>query len=121
MKNAALVIFFLSISIASFAQAGNDKRGFQGVVSSGLKQTVKPDGKDEVSVKTAIEFTGRAINIDGEVYEIVKKTFDGKNKTVFTCTKRRGTFEISYVAGDSISVVDTGNKDMITVYRSLSE
>lgn len=118
MKNAALAIFFLTISISSFAQ---DKRGFQGTISSALKQTVRADGKEEASVKTEIEFTGRSINMEGEVYEIVKKTFDGKNTTVFTCTKRRGTFEITYMAGESISVVDTGNKDIKTIYRSLSE
>jgi len=118
MKNAALAIFFLTISISAFAQ---DKRGFQGTVSSAQKQTVRADGKEETSAKTDIEFTGRAINIEGEVYEIVKKTFDGKNKTVFTCTKRRGTFEITYTAGESISVVDTGNKDVETIYRALTE
>lgn len=117
MKNAALAIFFL-ISISSFAQ---DKRGFQGTVSSNMKQTVRADGKEDAAVKTDIEFTGRSINMEGEVYEIVKKTFDGKNTTVFTCTKRRGTYEITYTAGESISVVDLGNKDVKTVYRSLTE
>lgn len=118
MKNAALAIFFLTLSISSFAQ---DKRGFQGTVSSTLKQMVRADGKEDVSVKTDIEFTGRSINMEGEVYEIVKKTFDGKSTTIYTCTKRRGTFEIAYTAGESISVVDTSNKDVKTVYRSLKE
>lgn len=117
MKHVALAIFFLTISISVSAQ---DKRGFQGTVSSAHKQTVRADGKEETSVKTDIEFTGRVINIEGEVYEIVKKTFDGKNKTVFTCTKRRGTFEITYTADESISVVDVGNKDIETIYRSLT-
>ena len=120
MKTIALAIIFLTISVVSFAQAA-DKRGFQGIVTSSLKQSVRADGKDEASIKTDIEFTGRAINIEGETYEIVKKTFNGSNKTVFTCTKRRGTFEITYTAGESISVIDTGNKDLETVYRSLTE
>jgi hypothetical protein len=112
---------FFTISVFSYAQSGNDKRGYQGTVTSAAKQIVRADGKEDASVKTDIEFTGRAINVEGEVYEIVKKTFDGKNKTVFTCTKRRGTFEITYAAGASISVVDTGNTDVTTIYSSLTE
>ncbi len=118
MKHAAMAIIFVTLSIFSF---GQDKRGFQGTVSSTQKQTVRADGKEDVSVTTEIEFTGRAINIEGEVYEIVKKTFDGKNKTVFTCTKRRGTFDITYTAGESITVVDTANEDLEIIYRALSE
>ena len=118
-KATLLTIVFFAFSFASLAQ--NDRRGFQGVVTSMVKQTIRTDGKEEVSVKTEIEFTGRTINLEGEAYEIVKKTFDGKNKTVFTCTKRRGTFDITYTAGESIDVVDTSNKEVATVYKSLTE
>ena len=118
-KLTFLTIVFLAYSFASFAQ--NDRRGFQGVVTSMTKQTIRADGKEEASVKTDIEFTGRTINIESEVYEIVKKAFDGKNQTVFTCTKRRGTFDITYTAGESVSVVDTSNKEAVTVYKSLTE
>ena len=120
MKKAAFaLVFFVVISVATYAQ--NDRRGFQGTVSSASKQTVRADGKEEAAVKTDIEFSSRAITIEGEVYEVVKKAFDGKNQTVFTCTKRRATFEISYTVGESIRVVDIGNKDIETVYKSLSE
>lgn len=119
MKKAVVALVLLAITFSSYAQ--NDRRGFQGTVSSAVKQTVRADGKEEASVKTDIEFSSRAITIEGEVYEIVKRTFDGKNKTVFTCTKRRATFEISYTVGESIRVVDSGNKDLETVYKSLIE
>jgi len=121
MKKAALIIIFSAVSIALFAQNTNDRRGFQGVVTATEKQTIRPDGKEEASVNTTIEFTGRAIIIESDTYDIVKKAFDGKSKTVFTCTKRRATFEITYTVGESIRVVDTGNKDIITEYRSLKE
>lgn len=121
MKKIALSIILVTFSVALFAQANNDRRGYQGVVTSTTKQTIKPEGKQETDVNTALEFTGRAITIEGETYEIVKKTFDGKNQTVFTCTKRRGTFDITYTVGESISLVDTSNKDMVTVYLSLKE
>lgn len=119
MKKVAFALVFFAFTIATYAQ--NDRRGFQGIVSSAVKQSVRADGNEEVTVKTDIEFSSRAITIEGEVYEIVKKAFDGKNQTVFTCTKRRATFEISYTVGDAIRVVDTSNKDIETVYKSLSE
>lgn len=121
MKKAVLVILLSAVSIGLFAQSANDRRGFQGVVTAAVKQTIRPDGKEEASVNTIIEFTGRAITIESDTYDIVKKTFDGKNKTVFTCTKRRATFEITYTVGESIRIVDTGNKDIVTEYRSLKE
>lgn len=119
MKQAAFALVFLAISVSSFAQ--NDRRGFQGTVSSAVKQTVKADGKEDATAKTDIEFSSRSITVEGEVYEIVKKAFDGKKQTVFTCTKRRATFEITYTVGESITIVDTGNKEMQTIYKSLTE
>ncbi len=121
MKKAVLVIIISVVSIGLFAQNTNDRRGFQGVVTATEKQTIRPDGKEEASVNTAIEFTGRAIVIESDTYEIVKKVFDGKSKTVFTCTKRRATFEITYTVGESIRIVDTGNQDIVTEYHSLKE
>ncbi|MEQ8423163.1 MAG: hypothetical protein RIA63_00535 [Cyclobacteriaceae bacterium] len=119
MKKAAFAIILLAVSLSAYAQG--DRRGFQGTVNSAVKQTIRAGGNEETKVNTPIQFTGRSIEIEGESYEIVKKTFDGKNKTVFTCTKRRGTFEITFTAGESIQVVDTGNKEVETVYKSLSE
>ncbi|MBX2913081.1 MAG: hypothetical protein M9954_06000 [Cyclobacteriaceae bacterium] len=121
MKKVALMIVMSAISVGLFAQSANDRRGFQGVVTATLKHTIKPEGKEEAQVNATIEFTGRAIVVEGDTYDIVKKTFDGKDKTVFTCTKRRATYEISYTVGQSIRIVDTGNKDMVTEYRSLKE
>lgn len=121
MKNITLTMAFILFSSILFAQSTNDRRGFQGTVNSGAKQTIRPDGKDDTTVKTTIEFNGRAIIIEGETYDIVKKSFDGKNQTVFTCTKRRGTFDITYTIGESIKVVDATNKDIVTVYLSLTE
>jgi len=120
MKKASLTILITLFSIGLFAQ-NNDRRGFQGTVTSALKQSVRADGKDETAGKTEIQFGARTIQIEGEVYEVVKKSFDGKNKTIFTCTKRRGTFDITYTVGESISVVDTGNAGLETIYQSLTE
>ncbi|MEQ8364147.1 MAG: hypothetical protein RH948_14840 [Cyclobacteriaceae bacterium] len=121
MKKIALFIVLMIITLGTFAQSANDKRGFIGVVNATSKQTIRPEGKENSAVNVAIEFSGRSIIIEGDTYEIVKKAFDGKNTTVFTCTKRRGTFDISYSAGQSIQVVDTSNKDLITVYQNLKE
>ncbi|GAB1444930.1 MAG: hypothetical protein KF860_11110 [Cyclobacteriaceae bacterium] len=121
MKKAVLIFMISVVSMGLYAQSTNDRRGFQGVVTASVKQTIRPDGKEEVSVNTAIDFTGRAIVIESDTYDVVKKAFDGKDKTVFTCTKRRATFEITYTAGESIRIVDTGNKDIVTEYRSLKE
>lgn len=113
MKKATISIILMIISIGLFAQSANDRRGFQGVVTSSVK--------DEASVSTKIEFTGRTIVADGETYEIIKKSFDGKNQTVFTCTKRRGTFDVTYSVGESIKIVDTSNTEAVIVYKSLKE
>jgi hypothetical protein len=121
MKKAVLAIILLSSSVLLFAQSTNDRRGYQGTVTANTKQTVRSGGVDEAQVKTAIQFSGRTITIEGDTYEIVKKAFDGKNKTTFTCTKRRGTFEITYATGESISVVDTSNQETEIIYKSLSE
>ncbi|MFZ1806485.1 MAG: hypothetical protein WAU36_04660 [Cyclobacteriaceae bacterium] len=121
MKKIAFFIVLMTFSIVVLAQNTNDKRGFTGVVTASEKQTIRPEGKENSAVNVAIEFTGRSIVIEGDTYEIVKKTFDGKNTTVFTCSKRRGTFDISYAVGGSIQVVDTGNKDIVTVYQNLKE
>ncbi len=120
MKKAQLTILIALISLAAVAQ-NNDRRGFQGTVSSSSKLTIRPDGKEETKVNTDIQFTARTIVIDSDVYEIVKKAFDGKKQTTFTCTKRRGTFDISYSVGESIRIVDTGNTDLETVYMGLTE
>lgn len=121
MKKIAFSIALITLSIGVFAQNANDKRGFKGVVNATTKQTIRPDGKENSNVNVVIEFTGRSIIIEGDTYEIVKKAFDGKNTTVFTCSKRRGTFDITYSVGESIQVVDTSNKDIITVYQNLKE
>ncbi|MEP2668516.1 MAG: hypothetical protein ABJH04_05970 [Cyclobacteriaceae bacterium] len=121
MKKAALFIALVTFSVGVFAQNANDKRGFKGVVNASSKQTIRPEGKENSSVNVTIEFTGRSIVVEGDTYEIVKKAFDGKKTTVFTCSKRRGTFDISYTAGESIQVVDTSNKDIVTVYQNLKE
>ena len=121
MKKIALFIALMIFSAGTFAQSAYDKRGFVGVVNASSKQTIRPEGKENSAVNVAIEFTSRTIVIEGDTYEIVKKAFDGKNTTVFTCSKRRGTFDISYSAGNSIQVVDTSNKDIITVYQNLKE
>jgi len=121
MKKIALFIVLMVFSVVLFAQSANDKRGFKGVVNATSKQTVRPEGKENSAMNVAIEFTGRSIVIEGDTYEIVKKAFDGKNTTVFTCSKRRGTFDISYTVGEFIRVVDTSNKDIVTVYQGLKE
>jgi hypothetical protein len=113
MKRMISTTILSLITCLLWAQATNDKRGFQG--------TVVCESKDEVAAKTEIQFTARTIVIENDTYEIVKKEFDGKDKTTFTCTKRRGTFEIIYKAGESITVTDQANKDVVGVYSKLSE
>lgn len=113
MKKTAIFIILMITSIGLFAQSNNDRRGFQGVVTSSVK--------DDTSISTKIEFTGRTIVVDGDAYEIIKKSFDGKNQTVFTCTKRRGTFDVTYTVGESIKIVDTTNTEAVIVYKSLKE
>lgn len=113
MKKTAISIILIFLFTGLFAQSTNDRRGFQGVVTSAVK--------DDAPASAKIEFTGRTIVIDGDAYEIIKKSFDGKNQTVFTCTKRRGTFDITYTVGESIKIVDTTNTEAVIIYKSLKE
>lgn len=113
MKKLLAFSALMIIASTAWAQSANDKRGFQGNVVSQTK-----NGKAE---ETTLQFTGRAIVIDNDTYDIVKKEFDGKSKTTFTCTKRRATFEIVFAAGESITVTDTSDKASATVYSSIKE
>ena len=125
MKYTVVFLLFLVIAPHLHAQSANDKRGFQGTITSATRQVINHDGesamKNEQEVETSIQFTGRTIIIGNETYDIMKREFDGKSKTVFTCTKRRGTFEVSYIPNQSISVVDQSNPSMETQFVSLSE
>lgn len=121
MKKVLLPSILILLTITLFAQTENDRRGFQGVVKAATKQSLGPGGhREESSVNVEIQFSSRSIIAEGDTYEIVKKEFDGE-KTVFTCTKRRGTFEISYIPGNTIRIVDKANPSIETVYKSLSE
>ncbi|MGE0772013.1 MAG: hypothetical protein AB7K37_09905 [Cyclobacteriaceae bacterium] len=111
-KLAAVMVVFLATSTV-WAQSANDKRGFQGNVVSQTK-----NGKAE---ETTLQFTGRAIVVGNDTYDIVKKEFDGKSTTTFTCTKRRATFEIVFVAGESITITDTSDRTSATIYSSIKE
>lgn len=125
MKKIFPALLILSVCQMAWSQSANDRRGYQGTVTSAVTRTVTHEGqnstKDEEKVSTEIQFSARSIVIGTESYDIVKKEFDGKSTTVFTCTKRRGTFEISYKVGESITVVDQSNKDLETVYLTLTE
>ncbi len=120
MKKILLPSILILITVSLFAQSENDRRGFQGVVKASVKQTLGSNNQNEESVNAEIQFSSRAIIAEGDTYEIVKKEFDGK-KTIFTCTKRRGTFEISYLPGNSIRIIEMANPSIEIVYKSLSE
>jgi hypothetical protein len=124
MKKLTFLALFLVTAQFGFGQASNDRRGFQGTVTATATKTVRHDGSASVSETkgaSAIQITARTIVIESDTYDIVKKEFDGKQTTTFTCTKRRSTFEIAYKVGESISVVDQSNKDEETLYTGLQE
>lgn len=125
MKKLALSSLLLLLGTLVWAQASNDRRGYQGTVTAAVMQTVRHEGtnvtKEETKGNTDIVFSARNIVIGDDSYDIVKKEFDGKNTTTFTCTKRRGTFEIKYAVGDSITITDTSNPDEELVYQSLTQ
>ena len=104
--------FTLIISVA-FAQSENDRRGFKGTVISDIEQSVKWEGENAKTTDTTVEseilFDARTIKIGNDVYDIVKREFDGEELTTFTCTKRRSTFTVTYKPGDYIRIVDQVN------------
>jgi|GEM_PF-2631819 len=124
MKRSSLVFLGLFLFSLVIAQTGKDKRGYKGTVTASLKQEIQKVGdkvnKTDHKETTKILFTGRAIVIGNDTYEIVKRSFDGK-KTTFTATKRRATFDITYEAGSSISFVDKANTSLMIVYSGLKE
>jgi len=117
-----LTITLVVVSTVLYAQ--NDRRGFQGKVTAQQTAVVDAESGDQLSKsasKTVITFSGRNITIGGEAYDIVTREFDGKKTNTFKCTKRRATFSIIYIPGESITVIDVDNDEERTVYSGLSE
>ena len=125
MKTSLLTILIFFFVISVYAQSENDRRGFKGTIQFTIKQSVKWEGENAKTTDTIVEseilFDGRTIKIGNDVYDIVKREFDGEELTTFTCTKRRSTFTVTYKPGDYIRIVDQNNKTVETVYRDLSE
>lgn len=125
MKISLLTILISSLVVSVFAQSENDRRGFKGTLQSTVKQSVKWEGENAKTTDTTVEseilFDGRTIKIGNDVYDIVKREFDGEELTTFTCTKRRSTFTVTYKPGDYIRIVDQNNKTVETVYKDLTE
>ncbi len=125
LRNTITIICITLFTQLVLAQANNDKRGFKGEVKAQVKKTIRIEvtntSTNEDEIETTIIFDGRSIKIGNETYEIVKRTFDGEKSTTFTCTKRRSTFEVTFVAGESIKIIDKGNEGHEVHYLNISE
>jgi hypothetical protein len=123
MKNFVFLFCFLFSTQLALGQS-MDRRTFQGKISSA--QTTQLDAETqrvESTSETPVEivFTARSIAIGPEVFDIVTREFDSKKTTTFRCTKRRTTYAIVYIVGESITVIDHDNDEVRTVYTKLKE
>lgn len=114
---STMLIILVSLTVQA---QNNDRRGFKGQITASEVATLDAASNEVLASaeeSTKIVFDGRNITIENDVYEIVTRDYDGKSTNTFKTTKRRNTFILKFIPGESLTVVEESNDAEITVYK----
>ncbi len=119
MQKLLFIVLIILVGFTVQAQ-NNDRRGFRGTITASETATLDAASNEvlaSANESTKIVFDGRTITIGSDVYEIVTREYDGNATNTFKTTKRRNTFVIKLIPGESLTIIDESNDAEITVYK----